>query len=297
MKVIDAIDDYLNYCRFEKRLSKNTVSSYTYDLKSYRAFLIEQNITEVEEIKQEHITAYLKYLSEQNEAISSIAHQLTTIKNLHKYLVRQKIVTKDVSETVERPKLRKSLPHTLSVEEVDQLLDLPLNTAFDYRNKAMLELLYGTGLRISELINLTLHNVDFTNCVIRVNGKGSKERIIPLGEYSMKALQDYLPEREKLEKKVRYDQLFLNNHGKPITRQGFFKILKKLLLEKGLNPNVSPHTLRHSFATHLLNHGADLRSIQEMLGHSDIATTKIYTHLDQRKIKEEYQKYHPRDHK
>ena len=159
----------------------------------------------------------------------------------------------------------------------------------------MLELIYGTGLRVSELVNLTLNNIDFTNCIIRIVGKGNKERIIPLGEYSMYYLNLYMERRNSLLKKNICDALFLNNHGKKITRQGFFKILKGLLKEKGLDIDASPHTLRHSFATHLLNSGADLRSIQEMLGHSDISTTRIYTHVGDSKIRNDYKEYHPRN--
>ena len=161
----------------------------------------------------------------------------------------------------------------------------------------MLELIYATGLRVSELVNLTLNNIDFTNCIIRIVGKGNKERIIPLGEYSMYYLNMYMDVRNSLLKKEVCDALFVNNHGKKITRQGFFKNLKAILKEKGLDEEVSPHTLRHSFATHLLNSGADLRSIQEMLGHSDISTTRIYTHVSDNKLNSDYKEYHPRNKK
>lgn len=297
MKLEDALDDYINYCMFEKRLSFNTKESYYYNLKDYVLFLKQQQIETVGEIEVQNVTDYLKYLTNKKEETTTIAHKLTSIKNLHKYLFQQKIVKQDVAEFIERPKLKKTIPNTLSMKEVELLLDIKTNTPFDYRNKAMLELIYGTGLRVSELVKLTTTQIDFENCVIRVMGKGSKERIIPLGEYSMDALKAYIEKRELLRKGYSCEALFLNNHGKAITRQGFFKLLKKLLQEKGLNQNVSPHTLRHSFATHLLNRGADLRSIQEMLGHSDISTTKIYTHVSDEKIKEDYQKYHPRDHK
>ena len=210
----------------------------------------------------------------------------------------QEVITKDnVSEFIERPKLRKSLPKTLSIEDIDKLLDIKLDTEFDYRNKAMLELMYGTGLRVSEIVNLTVNDIDMTNCLIRVMGKGNKEREIPLGEYSIYYIQKYLEVRPSMLKKTSSDKLFLNNHGKGMTRQGFFKNLKQILKEKGLNPEVSPHTLRHSFATHLVNRGADLRSIQEMLGHSDISTTKIYTRVSDDKVKQDYFEYHPRSHK
>lgn len=174
------------------------------------------------------------------------------------------------------------------------LLDINLKTPYDYRNKAMFELMYGTGLRVSELVNITLNNIDFTNCLIRFIGKGNKERIIPIGEYSMYYLNLYLDKRHLLQKKETVEALFLNNHGKKMTRQGFFKILKTILHNKNLNEEISPHTLRHSFATHLLSRGADLRSIQEMLGHENISTTKIYTHISDEVVTKDYEKYHPR---
>ena len=182
----------------------------------------------------------------------------------------------------------------MSIDDVDKLLDIKLDSPFDYRNKAMLELMYGCGLRVSELINLELNDIDMTNCLIRILGKGSKEREIPIGEYSIYYLKEYLNIRESLLKGKVCNKLFLNNHGTGMTRQGFFKNLKQLLKEKGLNTDISPHTLRHSFATHLINRGADLRSIQEMLGHSDISTTKIYTKVSDEKVIEEYNLHHYR---
>lgn len=293
----NTILDYIDYISFEKGLSKNTKMSYLNDLKEYERFLEKKGITDSVDIKKEDIRSYLMFLDKEKCKTSTIARKLTTIKNFHKYLLKEHIVKVDEAEAIERPKLIKYLPNTLTLEEVDKLLDIKTITKFDYRNKAMLELLYGTGIRVSELVTLTIHSIDLENCVIRLIGKGSKERIIPIGEYTIHYLKKYLSIREEFLKKENTDYLFLNNHGKPITRQGFFKILKKLLEEKELNPNISPHTLRHSFATHLLNGGADLRSIQILLGHSDIATTKIYTHISNDKIRKEYHEFHPRDHK
>ena len=295
MKVVDAISDFINYCIFEKGLADMTKVAYTTDLTIYANFLKERSITEVEKIDSDDVVAFLKERS--NEATTTVAHNLTVIKNFHKYLLKQKIVNKDVTEFIERPKLRKALPKTLSIEDVDLLLDIKLETPFDYRNKAMLELMYGCGLRVSELINLTINDIDMTNAFVRILGKGSKERIVPLGEYAIIYIQKYLEVRNSFLKQKSCDKLFLNNHGLAMTRQGFFKILKKLLKEKGLNTDVSPHTLRHSFATHLINRGADLRSIQEMLGHADISTTKIYTEVSDSKVVEDYKKYHPRSNK
>lgn len=293
----EAILDFINYCTFEKGLSKRTTESYTNDLEVYEEFLNKRGITDVRGIKDSDIKDFLKVRND-NDKTTTIAHNLTVIKNFHAYLLREQIVSKDVALLIERPKLRKSLPRTLSISDIDKLLDIELDSIFDYRNKAMLELMYGVGLRVSEIINLSVNDIDLTNCVIRIMGKGSKERIVPLGEYSIYYLNLYLDRRREMLKDNRTcDKLFLNNHGMGMTRQGFFKNLKQLLLEKGLNPDVSPHTLRHSFATHLLNNGADLRSIQEMLGHSDIATTKIYTHVSDDKVINDYKKYHPRSHK
>ena len=296
MKIDTAVNDFINYCIFEKGLSDKTRESYQNDLDVYMEFLVNKGCLSVSDIRDEDIREFLKVRSEK-EKTTTIAHNLTVIKNFHEYLVKEGLVKKDASEFIERPKLRKSLPKTLSIEDVDKLLDVELKTVFDYRNKAMLELIYGTGLRVSELVNLTVNDLDFNNCLIRVMGKGSKEREIPLGEYSIYYLGLYLEKRESMLKNRSCDKLFLNNHGLGMTRQGFFKNLKELLRSKGLNEDVSPHTLRHSFATHLLNRGADLRSIQEMLGHSDISTTKIYTHVSDEKVINDYNMYHPRSHK
>lgn len=296
MKIDTAVNDFINYCIFEKGLSDKTRESYQNDLDVYMKFLVNKGCLNVSDISDEDIREFLKIRSEK-EKTTTIAHNLTVIKNFHEYLVKEGLVKKDASEFIERPKLRKSLPKTLSMEDVDKLLDIELKTVFDYRNKAMLELMYGTGLRVSELVNLTVNDLDFNNCLIRVMGKGSKEREIPLGEYSIYYLGLYLEKRESMLKNRSCDKLFLNNHGLGMTRQGFFKNLKELLRSKGLNEDVSPHTLRHSFATHLLNRGADLRSIQEMLGHSDISTTKIYTHVSDEKVMNDYNMYHPRSHK
>jgi len=295
MEIEDAIADFLNYCIFEKGLSDRTKESYKNDLNIYKCFLEKGGVTNVRKIDSNDIKEFLKERSD--EETTTIAHNLTVIKNFHAYLFKEKLVDANVSEFIERPKLRKALPKTLSIEDIDKLLDIELKSPFDYRNKAMLELMYGCGLRVSELINLEINDIDITNCLIRIVGKGNKERCIPLGEYAIYYLKEYLKVREQLLKKRPCNKLFLNNHGQGITRQGFFKNLKELLELKGLNPNVSPHTLRHSFATHLINRGADLRSIQEMLGHSDISTTKIYTEVADEKVLDDYNKFHLRSKK
>lgn len=298
MSFDESIEEFLSFCMIDKGLSKNTYESYKNDLDKYKEFCIEKGINNPKNIKRKTIEDYLMYLYENDsDETSTVARKLTTIKSYHSFLNKENITDKDVSIGIKRPKLKKGIVKTLSVEEVNKLLDITLKTPFDYRNKAMLELIYATGLRVSELCNLTLNNIDFTNCIIRIVGKGNKERIIPLGEYSMYYLNQYMEVRSSLLKKEVCDALFINNHGKRITRQGFFKNLKQLLREKDLDEDVSPHTLRHSFATHLLNSGADLRSIQEMLGHSDISTTRIYTHVSDNKLNTDYKEYHPRNKK
>ena len=298
MDLEESITDFINYCLIDKGLSDNTYLSYKNDLNMYKAFLHQKNISNPEKISSADVIEFIEYLQKKDhDEITTVARKLTTIKNYHAYLEKEKIAPINVTLGIKRPKLKKAIAKTLSMDDINTLLDINLLTPFDYRNKAMLELVYGTGLRVSELVNLTLNNIDFTNCIIRIVGKGNKERIIPLGEYSMYYLNLYMEKRPLLEKNNLCEKLFLNNHGKGITRQGFFKILKNLLEEKHLNVEASPHTLRHSFATHLLEGGADLKSIQEMLGHSDISTTRMYTHVTNQKVTHDYNEYHPREKK
>lgn len=297
--MIEDIDNYKNYLIFERRMAKNTTNSYIRDLDGYKTYLEEKrkktNITKVDKYD---IESYLEYLNKNNYTTTSIARKLTAVKNFHKYLLATNRVKTDEALTIERPKLRKKLPNVLTVEEVDNLLDINTKTPFDYRNKAMLELLYGTGLRITEMLDLKLGDIDFENCIVRCFGKGSKERIVPIGEYIIDSLNNYLDHGRNLLLKFKTsDYLFLNSRGDRISRFSFFKIIKKLLREKGIKKDVSPHSLRHSFATHMLENGADLRSIQELLGHSDIATTRIYTHITNKKVEKDYIEYHPRSKK
>lgn len=291
------IDEYLDSITAEEYLSMNTHDAYKKDLKKYKFFLKKRNIIKVEGIDKKDIKDFMQVLLKEKKKPQTIAHYLTSIKNYHKFLLKNGYVNTDIAESIERPKLTKKLPNVLSVEEVDKLLYIRLNTPFDYRNKCMLELLYGTGLRVSELVSIKINDIDTINCIVHCIGKGNKERIVPINDYVITSLNDYLKERPKLLKNKTTQELFLNREGDSISREGFFKVLKKLLLEKGLNPNVSPHTLRHSFATHLLEHGADLRVIQEMLGHNDISTTRIYIHITNNQIRDDYNKYHPRNEK
>ena len=227
-------------------------------------------------------------------AEKSRAHYLTVIRNFYEFLVLEDLIDSNPCETVKSPKISSTLPHYLTEGEVNQLLNIDLKTHYDYRNKAMLELLYATGIRVSELINLKLTNIDLDEDLIRVLGKGSKERISPISDEAEKYLKIYIEEhRNFLLKNKDSEYIFINNFGNPISRQGFFKNLKQISKKQGIDKDISPHTLRHSYATHLLSHGADLRIIQELLGHSDIVTTQIYTHLLNEQLKKEYE-YHPR---
>lgn len=289
------IIDYLDYIKFERKLSDETVKNYEYDLNKFCGFLKSNGINDFKDVSQDVIEDYLRYIG--NLSSRTISRNVTSINNLFIFLLKEKRVFKNPCEFIDRPKLKKSLPDTLSVDEVSSLLDIPLNNKFDYRNKAMLELMYGSGLRVSEVVSLTMRDIDIENDVVRCIGKGSKERIVPINDYSMYYLRLYMDKRSLFLINGVNDYLFLNNHGKQMTRQGFFKNLKKILVEKNINKNVTPHTLRHSFATHMLSGGADLRSIQMLLGHSDISTTKIYTHISREKIKHDYDDFHPRSKK
>lgn len=287
----ECIEKFIEYLIIDKKYSENTVKSYKNDLKKYETFMKNINI---QNIKENHIKNYLKYLKDNNNDNRTINHNISTLRSFYKFLLIEKIIKDNPMEYIEMPKTKKSLPKTLSIEEIDKLLDIKLTDSFSYRNKAMLELMYSSGLRVSELVNVKIHDIDVSNCIIRIMGKGKKERIVPLGDYAIKYIELYLKEhRNKLIKRELNEYLFLNNHGKKMTRQGFFKILKQLAREKNIKTDFSPHTLRHSFATHLLNGGADLRSIQEMLGHESISTTQIYTHVSKEQLKENYNNYHP----
>ena len=295
MKVQVAKENFINYCEYEKGLSANTLKSYNYEINLYQTYLEDKlSIIDIEKVSKEDIENYLKYCYLKNEDSKTISHKITTIYNFHNYLLREKVIKDNQAEFIDRPKLAKHLPYTLTVKEIDKLLDIALVTVFDYRDKAMLELMYGTGLRVSELVSLTVYDVDFYNAFLRIKGKGSKERIVPINNASLKYLKLYLDRRCLLLKKKTSDELFLNARGEGISRQGFFKNLKKILAKKGMPTNISPHSLRHSFATHLIENGADLRSVQTMLGHSDITTTKIYTHISNEKVTKDYLINHPR---
>lgn len=292
----DILEKYQIYLlTVKQKEEKTTVSSYIEDIYKYLEYMENNKIKTALNIEYQNITNYLKYLDNNNYKTSSIIRKIVSIKLFHKYLSEEYKI-KDVSSKIINPRLRRKLPNILTIEEVDNLLDIKLNTPFDYRNKAMLELMYSSGLRVSELVDLKLNNIDLDNGYVRCLGKGKKERIIPIGEIAIEYLKKYINEYRNSMKKGYYtENVFLNNHGKNITRQGFFLIIKNIAKEKNIDKNITPHMLRHSFATHLLNNGANLRTIQEMLGHSSITTTQIYTNVSNDIIKENYELYKRRD--
>ena len=285
----ELIIKYLDYLQFERKLSDNTLKSYRNDLKDFDIFFG----SELKDLSFSDIKKYL--LSLKNESARTVAHYLTVINSFYTFLVNDGVIKENPCSNIESPKLPKKLPNYLTEDEIDKLLDIRLETMYDYRNKAMLELLYATGLRISELVNLKITDIDLHNCFVRVFGKGKKERIVPISDVAIKYLNIYISEyRNEILGNTISDYLFISNAKTNISRQAFFKILKKECKLKGIDKEVSPHVLRHSFATHLLKHGADLRIIQELLGHEDISTTQIYAHLVNEKLKSDYE-YHPRN--
>ncbi len=293
----DYINDFLDYLVVEKGLSNNTQDSYRFDLLDFSKYLEENKINDLKDLDEKDIINYLTYLKDDKKLKArSIERHITTLRMLYKYLIKNEILTNDITANIDNLKLGRHLPDVLTVDEVNDLLDIKINTIFDIRTKAMLEIMYSSGLRVSELVNLELSDIDTYNDTILINGKGSKERIVPIGEYSKKYLNDYLEVRSELIKRKHGNpnKLFLNNHGMPITRNGFNFLLNNILKEKGIKKNITPHTLRHSFATHMLDNGADLRSIQELLGHSDIVTTRIYTHVSKKQIHDKYKEYQTR---
>lgn len=289
----DTLNDFCDYLKIDKRYSDLTVESYRTEIKGYLDFFKEKNI-KVKNIKNSDIKDYLTYIKKGETSERTLAHNVSVIRTFYKFLLTQKVIERNPTEFLELPKLRKKLPTVLSKEEVEKLLDIDLTDCYSYRNKAMLELLYSTGLRVSELVNLELSNIDLESCTLKTIGKGNKERIIPISDYALYYVEKYINEyRGSMLKKGVNNYVFINNHGNVMTRQGFFKIIKNLASEKDIKTPISPHTLRHSFATHLLDYGADLRSIQEMLGHSNLSTTQIYTHVSSEHLKDNYNSSHP----
>jgi integrase/recombinase XerD len=294
----DQLKDFIHFLIVEKGLAKNTIVSYERDLKSYiKYFRNVEQLKSFNEVERIHIIHFLGYLKEQGKSSRTLARHVASIRAFHQFLLRERVSDHDPSVHIETPKLERTLPKVLNLEEVETLLDSPdAKDHYGIRDKAMLELLYATGIRVSELIGLQTSDVHLTMGFVRCIGKGNKERIIPIGKTALAALEHYVNNGRShfISKKNHDHALFLNHHGKQLTRQGFWKILKKLARDAGIEKDLTPHTLRHSFATHLLENGADIRAVQEMLGHSDISTTQIYTHVTKTRLKDVYSKFHPR---
>lgn len=284
------LENYIDYLKYERKLSNNTIKSYFDNLYIYDEYLNNSNL-DLFKINKKELETFIANLDLTSK---SKAHYITVLKSLYNYFIDLNYIKENPMDSIKLPRLEKTLPEYLTIEEVNKILDINLRTPIDYRNKAMLELLYATGMRISELLDLKLSDIDYKNEIVRVYGKGSKERIVPITSITMKYLNEYINrERNLILKTKTNDYVFINNYGERMSRQGFFKIIKSIAKDSHIDKNISPHTIRHSFATHLLNNGADLRIIQELLGHKDISTTEIYTHISKEKIKDDYNLCHP----
>ena len=282
---------FLDYLYIEKGLSQNTVKAYEVDLLAFMSWIADHTNLDIKNIKEDSINKYISYLFKTKLKSSSVNRKISSIKSFYLFLIKKSIVaTSPISEVIS-PKQEKYLPSSMSEDEVDKLLNSPnSNIKIEKRDKAMIEMLYATGMRISELVNLKITDVDMQRCVVKVLGKGSKERLIPFGEEAYEALNNYLSDRDESSSK----EIFLSNRKTKISRVAFWHRIKLYLVRENLKQTISPHTLRHAFATHLLNRGADLRSVQLLLGHSDLSTTQIYTHIAKQRLSDVLKKHHPR---
>lgn len=293
----ELIEEYANYLSVEKGLAENTIYAYREDLGKYINYLKSKHIASVEATTRDNIIDFIGKLKNQGLSGNSISRLLAAIKGFYRFLILERYIKYDITSVLDTPKLWKKLPEVLSLDEVERLLKRPnLKNWLGIRDKAALELIYATGMRVSEIINLTNENLNLEVGFIKCKGKGQKERIIPLGKYAAEAIKRYLNKVRPvlLKKNKPSDYLFITRLGKKMSRQTFWKMIKRYLKETRIKKDVSPHTLRHSFATHLLERGADLRTLQEMLGHANIATTQIYTHINKERLKSIHRKYHPR---
>ena len=282
------INDFKNYLELERNYSNNTSLSYVKDVTLFSDFIKKDLLL----VDKKDIEKYIRSL---NKSSKTISHVISSLKSFYNYYMRMGNIKSNPTDEIDRPKIEKKIPEFLTLEEVSSLLNFEVNNEFEARNKAILELLYSSGLRISELTSLELSNIDLDECLVRVMGKGSKERIVPLGDYAIDALKEYIYFYRPMLNKNNSSYVFLNNRGGILSRQFIFKVIKEECIKKGIRKNVSPHTLRHTFATHLLKNGADLRIIQELLGHENLSTTQIYTHLTNDKLKHDYEDYFPRN--
>ena len=296
MNMKKLVEEFLNYLSIERGLAVNSISSYRRDLNNYIKYLEKNKIGSFSETKRNNITNFMLYLKDKGLNSSSIARALVAIKVLYRFLVNEGYLKDDVTSVFTLPKIWRKLPQVLRPEEVEKLLRSPnLRTKLGIRDKAALELMYATGMRVSEIAGLKLNDLNLDMRFVKCTGKGQKERIIPLGTYAVCALTKYIDKaRPGLLKQKEELHLFLSRLGRKISRQTFWKAVKAYAKKSRIKKEITPHTLRHSFATHLLERGADLRTLQEMLGHSDISTTQIYTHIDKERLKQIHRKFHPR---
>lgn len=293
----EQITEYLHYLAIERGLSLNTRISYERDLKHYLAFLQKNKFTDWEKVDRHAIISFLEQLQNGGLASASITRMVSTLRRFHQFLRQERYTDHDPMQHIDSPKKTQKLPNTLSVEEVEKIIETPdTSKTLGIRDRAILEVLYATGIRVSELIELKPGDLHLSIGLLQTIGKGDKERIIPLGDYAIHWVERYLSEvRPTLTKKTPNEaHLFVNSHGKKLTRQGIWKNIKAIVLAAGITKDVTPHTFRHSFATHLLENGADLRTVQELLGHADISTTQIYTHVTKRRMTDVYKQYFPR---
>ena len=282
---------FFDYLYIEKGLSQNTVQAYETDILSFLNWLTKTPNINYLNLKEDNINKYIAYLFKSKLKSSSVNRKISSLKSLYLYLIKKNILKNSPINEIITPKKEKYLPSSMSEDEVDRLLKSPdPSNKTEKRDKAMIEMLYATGMRISELVNLKLTDVDMQRSVAKVFGKGKKERLIPFGEAALEALSDYISDRDKSVSK----EIFLSNRGKKLSRVAFWQRIKIYLIRENLKNSISPHTLRHAFATHLLNRGADLRSVQLLLGHSDLSTTQIYTHIAKQRLSEVLKKHHPR---
>ena len=291
-----AIDDYIIFLTVEKGASGNTIEAYSNDVRKFAQYLEDAGIRRWAQVDTATVRGYLAWMQNESLTNTTRARNVAALTSFFRFLYMEKYTEHNLGELLDTPRKEKVLPKYLTVEEVERLMDAPdVTTPHGCRDKAMLELLYASGLRVSELITLKLSDISFEMAYVRCFGKGAKERIIPLGRYALAALEQYINHcRPKVDNNWQTDTLFLNKNGKGLSRQGFWKLIKKYGKEAGIVTDITPHVLRHSFATHLLSNGADLRAIQEMLGHADIATTQIYTHLLGEQMLDVYKSAHPR---
>ncbi len=292
---------YFRFIQLEKSLARNSVDAYERDINRYVKFLEEHGIKNFDQVEEQHVSKFVRTLRELELSPKSVSRNISSLKGLHKFLVGEKRTQFDPTQNIELPKKGKHLPDVLSIEEIDQILDAAnpaaeTATEFVWRDRAILETLYATGMRVSELTGLTQANVLEEQQLVRVFGKGSKERLVPIGEFALKWINEYKRRlRVKLaQSKKSNDAVFLNFRGTPISRVSVWKIVVEYTRRAGIIKEIHPHTFRHSFATHLLEGGADLRAVQEMLGHADISTTQIYTHIDREHLKQQHKQFHPR---